>query len=186
MNDRDESESLDESDLLYEQDTERQALDDQGDWYAFRVKGHLAPCWSEWLDGLTIANLEGGEALLTGPVADQAALHGLLARLRDLNLPLLSVNRIEPGQLDSSGAGDVEKDVLPSLALALGAWSGSNKLFEVVYMLWWYAGPISGMESLDSMGTGSDLQLSRVLVYALLTLLFFALATIGRKRQITR
>jgi hypothetical protein len=75
---------------------------------------------------------------------------------------------------------------VPTLALALGVWSGSRKLFEVVYMLWWYAGPINGMESLDFMGTGSDLQLSRALAYGLFTILLFALAVIGRRRQIKR
>jgi hypothetical protein len=97
MSDRDESESPDESDMLHEQDAQPQAFDGQCDWYEFRVKGHLTPCWSEWLGGLTIANLDNGEALLAGPVVDQAALHGLLARMRDLNLPLISVNRIGPG-----------------------------------------------------------------------------------------
>jgi hypothetical protein len=108
MNDHDESESSDEIDVSYEQDARQQSLDSQSDWYEFRVEGHLAPSWSEWLDGLTIANLDNGEALLTGPVVDQAALHGLLAKVRDLNLPLISVNRIEPGSTltDVSGAGD--------------------------------------------------------------------------------
>jgi hypothetical protein len=75
---------------------------------------------------------------------------------------------------------------IPTLALALGAWSGSSKLFEVVYMLCWYAGPISRVESLDFMGAGSSLLWSRVLGYGLLTALLFALAAIGRKRQIRR
>ena len=109
MNDHDESESPTESDVSYEQDTQQQALDSQGDWYELRVKGHLAPCWSEWLDGLAIANLDNGETVLTGPVVDQAALHGLLAKVRNLNLPLISVNRIEPGAVfGSSGAVDAE------------------------------------------------------------------------------
>jgi hypothetical protein len=75
---------------------------------------------------------------------------------------------------------------IPTLALALGVWSGSNKLFEVVYMLWWYAGPINRVEILDFMGTGSNLLFSKVLVYGLFTILLFALAVIGRKRQIRR
>ena len=75
---------------------------------------------------------------------------------------------------------------IPALALALGTWSGSNKLFEVVYMLWWYAGPINRVESLNFMGTGSNVSLGRVLGYGLLTILLFALAVIGRKRQIKR
>jgi hypothetical protein len=93
MNDHDESESLDESDVSYEQDAQQQLVDSQSDWYEFRVQGHLAPSRSEWLDGLTIANLENGEALLTGPVVDQAALHGLLVKIRDMNLKLLSVRK---------------------------------------------------------------------------------------------
>jgi len=75
---------------------------------------------------------------------------------------------------------------IPTLALALGTWSGSNKLFEVVYMLWWYAGPINRVESLDFVGAGSDPQLSTVLAYGLFTMLLLGLAGIGRKRQIKR
>lgn len=65
--------------------------------YAIRVKGHLDPRWSEWFDGMTVTLLEGGETILSGPVADQAALHGLLIKVRDLGLVLISVNRAEPG-----------------------------------------------------------------------------------------
>ena len=68
------------------------------DTYQIRVHGHLSSRWAEWFDGLTIENQPNGEALICGPVADQAALHGLLVKVRDLNLPLISVNRIEPGQ----------------------------------------------------------------------------------------
>lgn len=67
--------------------------------YEFRVKGHLQPDWSDWLEGLAITHLESGETMLSGPVADQAALHGVLAKLRDLNLTLISVNRIETGHM---------------------------------------------------------------------------------------
>jgi len=66
--------------------------------YVIRVKGHLDPGRSEWFEGLTITPLEGGETTLSGPVVDQAALHGLLAKVRDLNLTLLSVSRVEPEQ----------------------------------------------------------------------------------------
>jgi hypothetical protein len=97
MNDHHEPESPNESHVLHEQDGQCQTLDGEGEWYQFRVQGHLAPGWSEWLGGLAITNLDNGEALLVGPVVDQAALHGLLARVRDLNLPLISVNRIGPG-----------------------------------------------------------------------------------------
>jgi hypothetical protein len=63
--------------------------------YRIRLKGCLDPKWSDWFEQMAIST-QGGETILTGPVADQAALHGLLIRIRDLNLPLLSVERIEP------------------------------------------------------------------------------------------
>ena len=66
--------------------------------YEIRVKGHLADRWASWFEGLTITLEEDGVTLLTGPVIDQAALHGLLRKTRDLGMPLLSVNRVEPGQ----------------------------------------------------------------------------------------
>jgi hypothetical protein len=62
--------------------------------YRIKLKGRLDPKWSDWFGQMAISN-EGGETILTGPVADQAALHGLLIRIRDLNLTLLSVERIE-------------------------------------------------------------------------------------------
>jgi hypothetical protein len=64
--------------------------------YQIRIEGHLGPRWSEWFGGLTITPEEGGETLLTGPVADQAALHGLLRKVRDLGMPLISAIRVEP------------------------------------------------------------------------------------------
>lgn len=66
--------------------------------YEIRVKGHLADRWAGWFEGLTITLEEDGVTLLTGPVIDQAALHGLLRKMRDLGMLLLSVNRVEPGQ----------------------------------------------------------------------------------------
>ncbi len=66
--------------------------------YQIRLKGHLGSQWTDWFEGLTIA-LEGNrETLLSGPVIDQAALHGLLKKVRDLGLPLISVNRVDPLQ----------------------------------------------------------------------------------------
>ena len=59
--------------------------------YEIRVKGHLDGHWSEWFDGLAIANVEDGEAVLSGEIADQSALHGLLNKVRDLGLPLVAV-----------------------------------------------------------------------------------------------
>jgi hypothetical protein len=68
--------------------------------YQIRVKGNLGEQWHSWFDGLTIANVEQGEAILSGPLPDQAALHGVLAKIRDLGLPLLAVNRIAPDSSD--------------------------------------------------------------------------------------
>jgi hypothetical protein len=69
--------------------------------YKIRVKGHLGPEWSDWFEGLTITLEEDGNTLLTGLVIDQAALHGLLKKVRDLGLPLLSVCPLDPGQADA-------------------------------------------------------------------------------------
>ena len=63
--------------------------------YEIRVRGFLDPQW-DWLAGLTVTHTETGETILSGPIVDQAALHGLLARIRDLNLTLLSVEQIAP------------------------------------------------------------------------------------------
>jgi len=65
--------------------------------YEIRLKGHLDAQWMTWFDGLTIT-LENGDTLLSGPVADQAALHGLLKKVRDLGMPLLSVNQVHSKQ----------------------------------------------------------------------------------------
>ena len=65
--------------------------------YEIRVRGHLEARWVKWFDGLAITLDENGDTLLTGPVTDQAALHGLLRQVRDVGLPLLSVNPVEPG-----------------------------------------------------------------------------------------
>ena len=70
--------------------------------YQIRIEGHLGPQWTDWFGGLTVTPGDNGDTLLTGPVVDQAALHGLLRRVRDLGLPLLSVLRLEPGQADAS------------------------------------------------------------------------------------
>jgi len=65
--------------------------------YEIRLKGHLAPRWAAWFDGLTLTRERDGTTLLSGPVVDQAELHGLLQKVRDLGLPLLSVTCIDPG-----------------------------------------------------------------------------------------
>jgi hypothetical protein len=75
---------------------------DQTVIYQIRLKGHLRREWTDWFEGLTITLEEGGDTLLTGPVMDQAALHGLLKKVRDLGLPLVSVCPVEPDQPDAS------------------------------------------------------------------------------------
>jgi hypothetical protein len=66
--------------------------------YEIRVKGVLDSRWSAWFDGLRVAGDDRGETVLVGPVTDQAALHGLLAKVRDLGLPLRSVRQLDPDQ----------------------------------------------------------------------------------------
>ena len=65
-------------------------------YYEIRLEGHLEARWVKWFDGLTITLDESGNTLLSGLVADQAALHGLLKKVRDVALPLLSVNSVQP------------------------------------------------------------------------------------------
>ena len=68
--------------------------------YQFRVKGHLGAQWGAWFGGMTVTQTANGETLITGLVADQAALYGLLRKVRDLGLPLLSVSCSAPGSID--------------------------------------------------------------------------------------
>jgi hypothetical protein len=68
--------------------------------YQIRIKGHLGRHWIDWFEGLTITLEDNGETLLTGPVVDQAALHGVLRKVRDLAMPLVSVSPVTPGQAE--------------------------------------------------------------------------------------
>ena len=70
--------------------------------YQIRIKGHLGQQWADWFDGLTITLVDNGDTLLTGAVADQAALHGLLKKVRDLGMPLIAVRRIESDAAEQS------------------------------------------------------------------------------------
>ena len=70
----------------------------EGGRYEIRVKGRLEPRWANWFDGLTVRHASDGATVLSGPIADQAALHGLLQRVRDLGIPLLSVTQVEADQ----------------------------------------------------------------------------------------
>ena len=68
--------------------------------FQVRIKGHLGDDWTDWFGGMTITLEENGDTLLTGPVPDQAALFGLLRRVRDLGMQLISINRVDTGKQD--------------------------------------------------------------------------------------
>ena len=72
--------------------------------YQIRIKGHLGSQWTDWFGGLKVTLEDDGDTLLTGPVADQAALHGLLKKVRDLGMPLVSAKRVKPGLAPTSDA----------------------------------------------------------------------------------
>lgn len=74
--------------------------------YQIRVKGHLGAEWADWFGGLAISQEENGETLITGRALDQAALHGLFKKLRDLGLTLISVNRVHPLKLTNQSDKD--------------------------------------------------------------------------------
>jgi hypothetical protein len=69
--------------------------------YQIRIKGHLGHLWTDWFGEVTILLEEDGDTLITCSVVDQAALHGLLKKVRDLGMPLISVNRVKPDQADA-------------------------------------------------------------------------------------
>jgi len=82
---------------------------DESGLYEIRLKGHLNNRWANWFEGLTITLEENGDTLLTGPVIDQAALHGLLKKVRDLGMPLVSVSPLEPGSPTMLGTGQADQ-----------------------------------------------------------------------------
>jgi hypothetical protein len=82
-------------------DTTQQPLPHQPGRYKILIKEQIDGKWLAWFDEFTITRTESGETLLTGSIPDQSALHGLLARIRDLNLTLISINRIKPKESNS-------------------------------------------------------------------------------------
>lgn len=75
---------------------------DQPAVYEIRIRGHLGSRWADWFGDLTLSLTDNGDTLLSGLVVDQAALHGLLKKVRDLGVPLISVCRIESGEDDAA------------------------------------------------------------------------------------
>jgi hypothetical protein len=71
--------------------------------YQIKIEGHLCRQWTDWFEGLAITLQDNGDTLLTGPVTDQAALYGLLKKVRDLGMPLVSVIRVIPSPADAPG-----------------------------------------------------------------------------------
>ena len=71
--------------------------------YEIRLAGHLDAHWAAWFDGLTVSHETDGTSVVSGPIADQSALHGVLQRVRDLGLPLVSVMRVERDHPDTTG-----------------------------------------------------------------------------------
>jgi hypothetical protein len=82
---------------------------DESGLYKIRLKGHLNRRWTEWFEGLTITLEDNGDTLLTGLVVDQAALHGLLKKVRDLGMPLVSVSPVEPEPPTTLGIGQSDQ-----------------------------------------------------------------------------
>lgn len=78
--------------------------------YQFRIKGHLGTQWMGWFEGLTVILEEDGNTLLSGPVIDQSAMHGILKKIRDLGMPLLSVNSVETRTQDTSDNKQVTRE----------------------------------------------------------------------------
>jgi hypothetical protein len=79
--------------------------------FQIRIRGHLSKQWTDWFEGLTITLEEDGNTLLNGPVVDQSALHGILKRIRDLGMPLLSVNSVDGDQTTNANIDPVIGDV---------------------------------------------------------------------------
>ena len=77
--------------------------------YQIRIKGHLESQWTNWFEGLTITLEEDGDTLLTGPVVDQSALHGVLKKVRDLNMPLVSVCQVQFNEIHSCRSNKEKK-----------------------------------------------------------------------------
>jgi hypothetical protein len=92
-----------------EQKSERDP--DQQKSFQIRIQGHLSQQWTDRFDGLIITLEEDGNTLLSGPVVDQPALHGILKRIRDLGMPLLSVNSVDPNPATKTDIGQVKSDV---------------------------------------------------------------------------
>jgi hypothetical protein len=91
--------------------TEQRRGADRSVFYRIRIQGHLGQQWATWFDGLALTLEEDGNTLLSGPVADQSALHGILKKIRDLGMPLLSVNFVDPDLATKKDIDQLKGDV---------------------------------------------------------------------------
>jgi hypothetical protein len=92
--------------------------DDHSEYFEIRVKGHLAPSWSEFFGILELTHTSSGETILCCPIADQSELHGILAKIRDLNLPLISVIQIQSeGSADDDSIGAAKASAFNPVAI---------------------------------------------------------------------
>jgi hypothetical protein len=94
---------MNENNFTPESIVNQEPISSQSSHYAIRIKGLLDPHW-EWLEGLTVTHIDLEDTLLSGPIVDQAALHGMLARIRDLNQTLLSGEQIDSNNLGKEGS----------------------------------------------------------------------------------
>jgi hypothetical protein len=94
-------------------ENEQQSTPDanQSPVYTFKIKGHLGQQWMNWFEGLTVTLEEDGNTLLSGAVIDQSALHGILKKIRDLGMPLLSVNSTDSAQAFAADTDEVKGDL---------------------------------------------------------------------------
>lgn len=83
---------------------------DQPKIFQFRIQGHLSQQWQDWFEGFIATLEEDGNTLLSGSVVDQSALHGILKKIRDLGMPLLSVNTVSPNQVTNADTDQVKGD----------------------------------------------------------------------------
>jgi len=94
--------------MTKENNTSSESDLEQSNHYLIRVKGRLDPQWADWFDGMVIMPEEDNTTLIIGPVIDDAALHGLLKRVRDSGLRLLSVNQVDPAPVDDDTSGQFD------------------------------------------------------------------------------